>query len=178
MKKTMNNLGDFLRVERFKQGLSLGELARLVGYRNINKGIRRITALERTGMTKPDLLVNVAEALNLDWEMVLDMAEGDRQERLREWESWANKPQPMCMVVRMMAAVYARKALPEGITTPEQAEAWACEFAREHRWRVCLVVSRRLSVWIDAFGLVEARTEARPDQPNVPVAGLRFLLEG
>ncbi len=81
---------------------------------------------------------------------------------------------PMCL----MAAVYARKALPEGIKTPVEAESWACGFAREHRWRACLVVSRRLFVWIDAFGLVEARTEARPDQPNVPVGGLRFLLEG
>ena len=83
----------------------------------------------------------------------------------------------MHLVVRLMAAVYARKALPEGITTPEEAESWACEFAREHRWRVCLVVSRRISLWIDSFGLVEARTEATPGVPDMPVGGLRFLLE-
>jgi hypothetical protein len=41
-----------------------------------------------------------------------------------------------------MAAVYSRKVLPADITAPE-AEALACEFAREHRCRVCLVVSRR-----------------------------------
>ena len=84
----------------------------------------------------------------------------------------------MQLVVRLMACVYSSIVLPEGITTPEQAEAWACEFAREHRLRVCLVVSRRLSVWIDRSGGVEARTEATPDVPNVPVGGLRFLLEG
>jgi hypothetical protein len=44
-----------------------------------------------------------------------------------------------------------------------------------------LVVSRRWSVWIDADGQVEARTEARPGEPNMPlmqVKGRRFLLEG
>lgn len=176
----MNKLGEYLRDNRVKQGLTLGQLARMVGYRNINKGERRITALERTGKGNADLLVNVASALNLDWEMVLDLAEEDRQERLREWEAWANQPVPMHLVVRLMAAVYARKVLPEGVTTPEQAETWACEFAKEHRWRVCLVVSRRQSVWIDAEGQVESRSQATPNQPNMPfmvVKGRRFFLQ-
>jgi hypothetical protein len=46
---------------------------------------------------------------------------------------------------------------------------------------VCLVLSRRWSLWINADGQVEARTEARPGQPNMPfmqVQGRRFLLEG
>ena len=148
------------------------------GYKNLNKGARRILALERTGMAKPDLLVNVAEALNLDWAMVEQLAEEDYQERLRVWEAWANEPVPMCLVVRLMAAIYVRKALPEEITTPKQAEAWACEFARQHHCRVCLVVSRRISVWINAQGEIESRTEATPSQPNVPfteIKGRRFL---
>jgi hypothetical protein len=40
-----------------------------------------------------------------------------------------------------------------------------------------LVVSRRWSVWIDADGQVEARTEAR-HMPLMLVRGRRFLLEG
>ena len=175
----MNNLGAFLRAERLRRGLSLSELARMVGYRNINKGVRRIMALEQTGSGKADLLVNVAAALNLDWTVVERLVDEDRQERLREWEQWVNEPVPIHLVVRLMAAVYARKVLPEDILTPEQAEKWACEFAREHRWRVCLVVSRRRSVWIDAEG-VYATTEARPDQSNMPImedGGRRFLLE-
>ena len=41
------------------------------------------------------------------------------------------------------------------------------------------MVSRRLSVWIDGQGEIEARTEAIPGEPNVPfieVRGRRFLL--
>ena len=61
----------------------------------------------------------------------------------------------------------------------EQAEACSCTFARLHRCRVCLMVSRRLSVWIDGQGEIEARTEAIPGEPNMPfieVRGRRFLL--
>ena len=46
------------------------------------------------------------------------------------------------------------------------------------RW-ACLVLSRRLSVWIGPDGQVEARTEAIPGEPNMPfieVRGRRFLL--
>jgi hypothetical protein len=175
----MSKLGDFLRAERFKQGLSLGQLARLVGYRNLNKGARRILALERTGTGKVDLVVNVAETLNLDWMAVERLAEDERRERLLAWEAWVSQPVSIQLVVRMMAAVYARKVPPAEVTTPVEAEAWACEFARQHGCRVCLVVSRRLSVWIDADGQVEARTEAKFGEPNMPfvqVKGRGFLL--
>jgi hypothetical protein len=86
----------------------------------------------------------------------------------------------MYLVVRLMAAIYVRKGLPAEVTTPEQAEAWPCGFAHRHRCWVCLVVSRRLSIWIDGQGEIEARTEAVPGQPNMPfieVRGRRFLLE-
>jgi hypothetical protein len=176
----MTYLGSFIKAERLKQGLTLGRLARLAGYRNINKGARRIACLERTGKATPDLLVKVVEALGLNWTTVERLAEEDWQERLRAWEGWVSEPAPMHLVVRLMAAIYVRKSLPAEVTTQEQAEAWACGYARQHRWRVCLVLSRRLSVWIDAEGQVEARTEARPSEPNVPfmqVKGRRLLLD-
>jgi hypothetical protein len=87
----------------------------------------------------------------------------------------------MYLVIRLMAAVYARQTLPSEIETADEAEAWACTFARQHRCCVCLVVSRRLSVWIDQQGEIEARTKAVPGEPNMPfmeVRGRRFLLEG
>lgn len=174
-----SKLGEFIRAERCKRGLSLGAMTRLVGYRNVSKGARRIIALEQTGTAKPDLLVHVAEALDLDWIVVEQMMEDDHLERLREWERWVSEPVPMCLVIRLMAAVYTRKVLPADITALE-AEALACKFAREHRLRVCLVLSRRQSVWIDTYGEIEAKTEAKPDSPNAPfmeVKGKRFLLD-
>jgi hypothetical protein len=177
----MSQLGAVIQGRRLRRGLTLGQLARLVGYRNLSKGARRLACLEHTGTSTPDLLVNVAEALDMDRATVERLADEDRQERLREWESWVSAPTAMHLVVRLMAAVYATSELPTEVTTQEQAETWACTFARQHRFRVCLVLSRRWSVWIDALGHVEARTEATPGEPNVPfmrVRGRCFLLEG
>lgn len=168
-----NHLGDFFHHRRIERGLSLGQLARLVRYRNTNKGTRRILRFERDGTIQPDLLVKVAEALGIDWGIVEELADKDRQERLREWEAWADEPIPMYMIVRYLAAVYGRKSLPDEIRTPDEAERYACGYAREHRWRVCLVLSRRQSVWISAHGEVEFRQKARPGQPIVPSSTLR-----
>jgi hypothetical protein len=176
----MTKLGVFIRAERLRDGRTLGQLARLVGYRNVSKGARRLACLEHTGTATPDLLVNIAEALILDRTTLERLAEQDRKDRLREWERWVSEPVPMQMVVRLMAAIYVRMGLPAEVTTPEQAEAWACGFAHRHRCRVCLVVSRRLSVWIDGQGEIEARREAIPGEPNMPlmqVCGRRFLLD-
>lgn len=163
-----NTLGTFCRDRREELGLTLGELARMLGYRNVNKGVRRILQLEREGTVKEDLLVKLAEALGIDLPTIERLMDQDYSEYLRGWEQWVNEPQPMFLVVKLMPAVYAKKDLPAEVTTSEQAEAWACEYARQDRLRVCLVVSRRLSVWIDAEGNVEGRTEATPDNPNMP----------
>jgi len=79
----------------------------------------------------------------------------------------------MELIAKIIPAVYARVPLPAEITTPEQAEAFACAYAREHKRQVCLAVSRRLSNWIDKEGVVYARTEAKPDSPNTPFMRLR-----
>jgi hypothetical protein len=79
----------------------------------------------------------------------------------------------MCLIVRYLAAVYGTVPLPEEIAKHEQAEAFASEYAKQNGRRVCLALSRRHSVWIDAQGQVYARTEARPDQPNTPFMRLR-----
>jgi transcriptional regulator with XRE-family HTH domain len=176
-----NHLGDHFKEQRDKRGLSLGQLARLLGYRNTSKGSNRIARLEREGAVTADLLLRLAGVLGIDLPTIEELTERDRQERLREWEGWVSQPVPIQLVVRYMPAVYGTVALPEGVTTPEQAEAFARAYAREHGRRVCLAVSRRLSVWVNSEGRVEARTEATPDGPNTPFmrlkgSGKRFLL--
>jgi hypothetical protein len=74
----------------------------------------------------------------LDWTTLERLAGQDRQDRLREWERWASEPVPMYLVIRLMAAVYARRTLPSEIETHVEAEAWACDIARQARCRVCL----------------------------------------
>lgn len=178
----MNNLGNYFHDRRKSQGLSLGQLAKLVGYRNISKGANRIARFERAGIITDDLLAALADALDIDYPTVERLIEQDRQEHLRAWETWVNQPVPMQIVVRYMAAVYGNVRKPGDITTHAQAEAFACEYARKHRLRVCLILCRRHSVWIDEEGHVYSRTEATPDNPNMPWMQMRsdkrqFLFE-
>jgi transcriptional regulator with XRE-family HTH domain len=168
-----NNLGNYFHEQRLQQGLSLGELARKVGYRNVSKGANRIARFEREGRVTEDLLATLAEALGIDLQTVEALIDQDRQEHLRAWEEWVSEPVPMCLIVRYLAAVYGTVPLPQEITTHEQAEAFACEYAKQHGRKVCLAFSRRHSVWIDAQGEVYARTEATPDDPNVPFMRLQ-----
>ena len=43
------NLAKYIKQERIKQGLNYAELSRLMGYKNLNRGMRRIIDLEREG---------------------------------------------------------------------------------------------------------------------------------
>jgi transcriptional regulator with XRE-family HTH domain len=171
----MNNLGHYFHNRRLQVNLSLGQFARLVGYRNVSKGANRIARFEREGMVTDDLLAALAETLGIDLDTVESLIEQDRQEQLRAWEAWVNEPVPMELIVRYMPAVYGKVPLPVDITTPEQAEAFACKYARQYSRKVCLALSRRHSVWIDAEGEVYARTEATPDDPNVPFMRLKGI---
>jgi len=168
-----NDLGSYFREQRGKLGLSLGQLARMVGYRNVSKGANKIVRFEREGTVTEELLARLAEALQIDFATVERLIDQDRQEYLREWEAWVSQPVPMALIAKLIPAVYARVPLPAEITTHEQAEAFACAYAKVHNRQVCLAVSRRLSIWIDKEGVVYARTGAKPDSPNTPFMRLR-----
>jgi hypothetical protein len=72
------------------------------------------------------------------------------------------------MVVRILACVYERVELPDEALSPEAAEAFAADVARDRKFKVCLVLSRRVSVWFDATGKESERREATPDLPCEP----------
>src|SRR5437588_201542 len=98
-----NHLGRYFREQRIQQGLALGQLARLVGYRNVSKGANRITRFEREGKVTEDLLAVLAEARRrspVAPPKVEDLVAQDGQERLREWEQWVSGPVPMQLTAR------------------------------------------------------------------------------
>jgi transcriptional regulator with XRE-family HTH domain len=171
----MNHLGNFFQDQRISSGLSLTQLAGTVGYLNLSKGANRIARFEREGRVTEDLLAGLAQALGIDLQTVKTLIDQDRQDYHLAWEDWVSQPMPMQMIVRFMAAVYGTVPLSEEITTPGQAEAFASEYAKKHGRKVCLAVSRRLSIWIDKDGQVYARTEATPDDLNVPIMRMRGI---
>jgi hypothetical protein len=175
-------LPSYFTAQRLAKNLSRGDLARLVGYRNISKGSNRIFQFEREGIIHDDLLVKMAKVLGIDWSTVEKLAQQDRQDHIEAWTKWADEPVPMKMVVRLMATVYSHCRIPEEITTPKEAEKYASAMARLRKMRICLVLNRRQSVWIGADGIVERRTDATPfGEPNLPwmalKGGRKFLLK-
>lgn len=120
--------------------------------------------------------------MSIDLPTLEELLEEERQERLRRWERWVRQPAPMQIIFRIKLTVFLSKLLPPEITTQEEAEAYACEYARQNGVRLCLVLSRRQSIWINADGLVEARFESTPDCPDLPLLRLvgnvsTFLVE-
>jgi hypothetical protein len=74
------------------------------------------------------------------------------------------------LMLRWMACVFERVERPDDALTPEAVEACAARLARERKLMVCLVLSRRLSVYLDGTGQVHQRLEANPDVPCEPFA--------
>jgi transcriptional regulator with XRE-family HTH domain len=156
---------------RLAQGISLGDLARRIGYCNVAKGSNRIQSFERTGVARSnDLPRRIAEVLGVGDEELRRVAWLD----YLEWQRWLNEPVPMELIVRLMAAIYCRECLPEELT-PVEAEQFAAQVARDRQRQVCLVASRRLSIYFDEQGNVIARNEV---QPFVQIGGKRFLFDG
>jgi len=162
----MSHLGDAFKTARLDRKLTTGQLARLAGYSNLGRGANRIHGFEAGGKIAPDLLGKLAAILEINLEDVRRYAAED----YKEWLAWANEPIRPYLVLRWMACVYQRFELPENARSPEAAEAYAACLARERKLMVCLVQSRRLSVYFDNLGQVHQRLEASPDVPCEPFA--------
>ncbi len=162
----MTRLSKLLYKSRFEKGLTLGEIARGLGY-SVNKGTRKYLEWER-GEEYPEeeKLRELIRVMELDPKEVKKAVEQDR----RDYEKWLDEPIPMTLVVRIMPAVYADVKVPENLS-PEEAEEWACQYARKEKRMVCLVLSRRESVWIDEQGEISSRAAGRP---FMSIGGKRF----
>ncbi len=73
-----SNLAEYFSTIRRRQGIGLGQLARMVGYRNVGKGASRIDKFEKYGQIHEDLLIKLAAALGIDHQTVARLIEEDR----------------------------------------------------------------------------------------------------
>ena len=132
--------------------------------RDHNKGARLILQFEREGIASHDILQKLITALQIDHEDMIKAIEKDQA----EWEEWVCEPVPMQMILTPIPAVNILHPMPPEIETREEAETYARDCAKEKGFRVCLVLSRRESVWIDGNGEITCRTIAKPGVPNIP----------
>jgi transcriptional regulator with XRE-family HTH domain len=160
----VSHLGEYFRERRVERNLTLGQLARLLGYQNLSKGSNRISSFEAGGKVHPDLLGKLAGILEITPDEVRRLATED----YRDWLAWADVPIRPYLVLRHMACVYQRIELPDDALDSEVAQQFATDLARERKRMVCLVLSRRLSIGFDSTGTAYSRMEATPDMPCEP----------
>jgi Helix-turn-helix domain len=160
----VSHLGGHFRRRRNERGVSLGQLAGIVGYQNLSRGPNRIHKCESAGKVAPDLFARLASALEISPDQVRALAAED----YGEWLAWANEPMRPYVVIRHLACIYQKIELPDDALDPEAAEVFAACLARERNRMVCLVLNRRLSIGFDATGNESQRLEATPEMPCEP----------
>jgi hypothetical protein len=166
-------LAEYGRSQRFARWLTSGELARRIGAANVSKIAGRLDWFEREGIIKPDLLDSLIIALELDRAVVEALIREDEEESFREWNKWASQWVGPHLITRLIPGVWMHGAIPDKALSPSDAEAFAIGYAREKQRSVCLVLSRRVSIWVRSNGRVAERIEAAPGQPNQPFMTLR-----
>jgi len=167
-----SQLGNYVRVERQKAGLSRQQLASMIGYKNLNKGARRIEQVELEGPFDKAIFWGITEALYLDHAEIENRIRNDHEIH----EKYLDEPVQMKMIVRLMAAVYTSHCLPTEIRSKEDSMEYAREYAKSHHTKVCLVLSRRFSYWIDESGngfIVETNRDRAINMPYMHVTGSR-----
>ena len=163
-----SDAGEFLRNERLRHGLTLQDLARRIGYRNANKGARRIEELETSGRGTRTLVDSVAIVLSVG-DRVRTLAARDEEARSASFAAWLEEPQPM-RLLQLVCGATLEVLLPPGLSD-EEAIVHARSVHRDRPFRTCLVLSRKRSFWIDRDGR-EWFTEASLDRPNFPYTTL------
>jgi transcriptional regulator with XRE-family HTH domain len=170
------HLSRFFRQRRLDRKLAFGDLARRLGYVNVAKGANRIIKFERDGNIKLDLFRKLAAILEISDDEIRRCIEADEA----EWQAWASEPIEPHLVARVMCAVYSTKSIPPELQESQEAmEEFASAFAKERKWRVWLVLSRRNRVWFDQKGDRTGVTEDTFEEsfgPYMRIGGQKFVL--
>jgi transcriptional regulator with XRE-family HTH domain len=170
------HLSRFFRQRREARKLSFGDLARQLGYKNVAKGANKVIKFERDGNIRPELFRKLAAVLEISADEIRRCVEEDKA----DWEAWADEPIEPHLVARIMCAVYSTKRIPPELQASREAmEQFASAFAKERKWRVWLVVSKRTRVWFNEQGDRTGVTEDTFEEsfgPYMRLGGKKFLL--
>lgn len=170
------HLSRFFRHRREASKLSFGDLAWKLGYVNVTKGANKVIKFERDGSIRPELFRKLAAVLEISNDDIRRCIEEDKA----DWERWADEPIEPHLVARIMCAVYSTKRIPPELQQSQEAmEQFASAFARERKWRVWLVLSKRIRVWFDENGARSGVTEDTFEEsfgPFMRLGGKRFVL--
>ena len=126
----LNGLGRYIEEERVRKEIRLSELASLVGYRNISKGVNRSHRFESEGIVGEDLLARIAEVLEIPRSKIDELKELERQENYRRFDECVAQSDPPHLIIRLIPGVYRREWVPSSVPTV-QLEHYAAAKALE-----------------------------------------------
>jgi len=156
--------GRHIRKVRTQRGIRLSDMARLVGYGKINRGVQRLHRFETEGIITEELLDKVVQALGVSDEDLKRLIEQDREDLRLRFEEWCSKSEPPHLVIRLIPGVYQRVWVPDSVPA-DKLEQYAATTAAEEQKKTCLVLNRRESLWFDEEGRFRFRQTAHPDNP-------------
>jgi len=158
----------YLKEERLEQNFNTAELARLMGYKNVGKGMNRIIDLERENIIIPEVLEKIVNALNLDREYVNSLIVKDSDEDRRIFEEWLSQPIEMHYVMRLMPTIYLSYDLPTNINTEEEAVNFVVSIAKEKHNKCLVILSRKEKVYIAEDGDIRGKIETKFGDEDYP----------
>ncbi|MFO7735355.1 MAG: hypothetical protein R6W70_03955, partial [bacterium] len=129
--------------------LSQKQVAHALGYRNVNKGIRRIQHME-SGVITESLVIPICNLLDIPPAARDDFLRQDcRREMRRRKELPPFKPR---LIRRVFAACYIRVALPDRLTTESARIRFSSRFAADRQNSCCLMTDYNLRYWFTPTG--------------------------
>jgi transcriptional regulator with XRE-family HTH domain len=167
------NLSQYIKQERVKQGLNYAELSRKMGYKNFNKGMRRVIDLERDGEVHHKVLEKIIDALELDRNNLDLLIKQNKEQKRREFDELVNSPIKWHLIIKFMPAVYDERDIPGYIKTEEEAVKYAKSYARENKLMLWLVLSRKENIHIDKDGIIKSRNIETVDLSWLPGARIK-----
>ena len=162
-----SELARYFSAVRRSQGIRLGQLARLCGYRSVSKGASRLDRFEKWNEIHENLLRKLADVLGIDQETVARLIAEDHRRYVVAWTEWVNTPIRPSLILGHIGGFCWGEPLPEGMTR-ETAEEYAAGIAKQMDRPIVLVLSRRLSLWFDREGHRTSVVEAKPGDVTVP----------
>ncbi len=149
------HLARYFQKRRLELGLSVAQLARMVGYANVSKGYRKIDAFERTGECHTILFGKLMETLQVDERTQSRLAYED----YKDWLATpANPPAPYML----RSPIRGCLGVPEELETIKEIEQYAADYARRGGWNVCLVLNKRIRMVFAPDGSLKEIVEALP----------------
>ncbi|MEO8218144.1 MAG: hypothetical protein ABI718_13780 [Acidobacteriota bacterium] len=157
-------VGQLVEEARYERGLNCGDVARALGFRNINKGMRQIIALERENLAAGDLLEKIVAFLELEPSEVDALIAAEEERLLREFEKWVSVRVDPVIHVCVMPGIWVVRPVPPEARTEEEI----IEYARKLPGRrIAVELDRLRTVWIER-GKADFTSIAEPGKPNVP----------